>query len=44
MTLNGIVFISLADAKRRGRTKVAPLRGPWGKRNGLWLWYPLRAS
>jgi hypothetical protein len=27
MTLNGIVFISLADAKGRGRRKVAPLFG-----------------
>jgi len=44
MTLNGIVSISIADVKRRGRTKVAPLFGPWGKRNGSWLWSPLRAS
>jgi hypothetical protein len=35
MTLIGIVSISLADAKRRGRTKVAPLFGPWGMRNGF---------
>jgi hypothetical protein len=28
MTLNGIVSISLADVKRRGRTKVVPLLGP----------------
>src|SRR5580693_3505980 len=35
MTLIGIVSISLADMKRRGRTKVAPLFEPWGKRNGL---------
>jgi len=31
MTLNGIVFISLADVKRRGRRKIAPLLGPRGK-------------
>jgi len=30
MTLNGIVFMSLADAKRRGRTKVVPLLEAWG--------------
>jgi len=44
MTLIGIVSISLADAKRRGRTKVAPHFGPWGMRNGFWLWSPLRRS
>jgi hypothetical protein len=35
MTLNGIVFMSLADAKRRGRTKVAPLFEARGQDNGF---------
>jgi len=35
MTLIGIVSISLADAKGRGRRKIAPLFGPWGMRNGF---------
>src|ERR1700722_13536203 len=41
MTPIGIVFMSIADAKRRGRTKVAPLFGPLGERNGSWLCDPL---
>jgi hypothetical protein len=35
MTLIGIVFMSLADAKRRGRTKVAPLFEARGQQNGF---------
>jgi hypothetical protein len=35
MTLNGIVFMSLVDAKRRGRTKVAPLFEARGQYNGF---------
>jgi hypothetical protein len=35
MTLIGIVFMSLADAKRRGRRKVAPLFEAWGQYNGF---------
>jgi type IV secretory pathway component VirB8 len=35
MTLMGIVFMSLADAKRRGRTKVAPLFEARGQQNGF---------
>ena len=44
MTLIGIVFISIADAKRRGRRKVAPHLGVRGKRNGSWLCDPLWRS
>jgi hypothetical protein len=35
MTLIGIVFKSSADAKRRGRTKVAPLFEARGQQNGF---------
>jgi len=35
MTLNGIVSISLADVKRRGRTKVVPLLGAVGEAKRL---------
>jgi hypothetical protein len=35
MTLIGIVFMSLADAKWRGRTKVAPLFEASRQHNGL---------
>jgi hypothetical protein len=35
MTLNGIVFMSLADAKRRGRTKVAPFLEARAQDNGF---------
>jgi hypothetical protein len=35
MTLIGIVFKSSADAKRRGRTKVAPLFEAWEQYNGF---------